>query len=122
MTTSEQNTSASTALQEAGASTVDIFDALADPHRRVVLSHLDEHDGPLPMERVADRLAQWESDEQADESLDEQSREFYLALYHVHVPKLVDAGLVERDEDAGTISLVDECDEILVELDLSTSE
>lgn len=121
MTTSEHGTSARVALQGAEVSTGDLFDVLSDPHRRVIVSKLDEHGGPLPMDELANELARWRPDAQTDEITDEQSREAHLTLHHVHVPKMVDAGIAERDED-DTVSLVDECDGISMILDLPASE
>ena len=121
MTTSEQGVSVREALQGAEVSTVELFDVLSNPRRRVVVSQLDEHGGPLSVDELAAELARRESDTQRNESTDEQSRKIHLALHHIHVPKMVDAGIAERNED-DTVSLVDECDGVSRVLNQFASE
>lgn len=121
MPTSEQDSGVREALQEAGVNPAAFFDVLSDSHRRVVVERLDEH-GPQTLPELADELVRWTSDEQEDEIPDEQSESYYVALYHVHVPKLVDAGIAEYDEDDDTVSLVDECDGISGDVALSVPE
>lgn len=120
--TSEQGTSTGASLQEAGVDSAEFFDVLSNPVRRVIITRLDEHGGSMSMDEMADELVRWESGLQREEFPDEQSEPYYLELHHVHVPKMVDIGLVERDEDDGTFSLVDECDGISKDVDLSTPE
>lgn len=77
------------------ASTVDeandpVFDAVADAHRRFVVSYLDERGPPVEVETLATALAGW------DDELDD--REARIRLHHTHLPKLERADVVTYDD------------------------
>lgn len=83
----------------------DVMDALANERRRIVLAVLHTYGGPVEPTTVAEKVRDLERDGAA--SADENSaRDVGIALQHVHLPKLDEAGLVRRDEDAGTVSYV----------------
>lgn len=77
-----------------------IFDVVAHPHRRFLLARLGAGDGPLSVPEAAAAIAAWEDGgaEPAD------ARAVEVGLYHAHLPKLAEAGLVEYDAAAGTVS------------------
>ena len=74
-----------------------LFDVLADPYRRIVLSRLFEHDEPMSVDVLAAEVAEatesWGAGAPAGDS-----RRIAVRLHHVHLPKLAAAGLVERDD------------------------
>ncbi|WP_436923888.1 DUF7344 domain-containing protein [Halosimplex amylolyticum] len=73
------------------------YDALSSPRRRHVIRLLDEAEGALDLNDLAEAVAEDEQDGDADDS---QVVRVYASLYHVHVPKLADAGIVRyRGED-----------------------
>jgi len=70
-----------------------VFRAMAHPLRREVLALLARRDdGVADVVELADRL------DHLSEKTDEQLR---VALHHVHLPLLRDAGLVEYDDRTG---------------------
>lgn len=80
-----------------------LFDALANrTRRRVAWYLLDESHASL--DELADVLAGWEL---AEADVVDATRRDRIAcgLDHVHLPKLAEAGVVEYDRDAGTVSL-----------------
>ncbi len=79
-----------------------LFDVLADTRRRFVLACLQGHANPMALGDVADELAAWERDAPLTEIPSEEVESTYAALYHVHVPKMADAGVVDycRERDA----------------------
>lgn len=79
-----------------------LFDAMAHPHRRFLLSRLLAGDGPLTVRQVAADVATW--DGSGDERPPPDARTVAAGFHHVHLPKLTDAGLVAYDAEAGTIS------------------
>lgn len=77
-----------------GYSRDELFRILAHERRRQVLATLWATESGVPVDELATRLASAES--RADESTSEAARkEVETSLVHVHLPKLVDAGLVE---------------------------
>lgn len=76
--------------------------ALAHRRRRVVVGTLLERDGPVPVRDLARATAAAEGDSTADDR--DRHR---VSLHHVHLPRLADAGLLERDREAETVSLAE---------------
>lgn len=68
----------------------ELFGALADHRRRVVLSVVRGPEDGISVERLAERVA-----ERADEPVDRAM----LSLRNSHLPKLADSDLIERDGD-----------------------
>ena len=73
-----------------------VFDLLADADRRAVLTILREH-GALDERALARRVA-----DRRDVTA-ERVRDVQVALWHVHLPKLDGAALVDHDDDAGRV-------------------
>jgi DNA-binding transcriptional ArsR family regulator len=80
-----------------------IFGALATERRRSVVRCLDEHGSPLTLDVLADVLAAAERSATAVGADPAVADDIYTTLYHVHVPKLVAAGIVEYDRQGDTI-------------------
>lgn len=81
-----------------------LFDGLADRRRRYALAVLHEHDAPLALADLADEVATgWDGRRFADGSTGDVEQ-VYASLYHMHIPKLVEAGLVEYDASQDTVA------------------
>lgn len=85
-----------------------LFDTLSHSRRRRVLSLLLEH-GSLPLADLADEVATRERDETIAEIPPADVLDVYTSLYHVHVPKLEAASLVEYSQSRDEVALVDGC-------------
>lgn len=84
-----------------------VYDALADERRRYVLQLLDEAEAPLTLDDVATEVVRWER-ETEDGSVDAAAvTRVHTSLYHVHVPKLVDAGIVRYTGTEDRVELTD---------------
>jgi DNA-binding transcriptional ArsR family regulator len=83
--------------------TTNTFRILADPIRRYVLCYLDEQETPVPFDRFATRVTAWHIDSDLDAVDDAALTEMRMALHHVHLPKLAEAGYLEYDRDTHTI-------------------
>lgn len=81
----------------ATAETDELFAVLSNANRRFVLAHLAQRGTPPTLDPLAAALAEW-----SDDLSHEDAR---IALHHVHLPKLEDAGLVEYDD---TVALTDD--------------
>lgn len=90
------------ALADADVDADALFDVLADSRRRFVIACLDEYADPMALRDVADELATWERDAPITDIPADEVESIHAALYHVHVPKMVDAGIVDycRERDA----------------------
>jgi len=77
---------------------------LADERRRYALRCLLKHDA-LPLADLADEVAVRERDEPIGEISAEEVKHVYMSLYHTHVPKLAQAGVVTYDQDADAVAV-----------------
>jgi DNA-binding transcriptional ArsR family regulator len=75
-----------------------LFDVLADPYRRIVLSRLFERAEPVSVDDLAAEVAEATESRAVDVPAGD-SRRIGIRLHHVHLPKLASAGLVEREDD-----------------------
>lgn len=82
-----------------------LLDLLAHRHRRAVLSILRERDAPMHLCELARELAAREGEDTRDRERRELQDRLYLSLYHRHVPKLVEAGVVRFDRKRRTVGL-----------------
>lgn len=95
------------------------FEAIASGERRRVLSVLRESDSRLSLTELAAELAR-EKAEATGPGLDsDRVRDLTVELYHRHVPRLADAGLVDFDRSQRTVALTvdvetDDATELLV--------
>lgn len=80
-----------------------IFDLLSNPRRRFILYYLRIESGPVKLPDLAKEIAAWEYDTPIDELTDQEQKRAYVSLYQTHVPKLVEAGLVDYDTDDKTL-------------------
>ncbi|WP_459192841.1 DUF7344 domain-containing protein [Halosimplex sp. J119] len=91
----------------ATAETDELFAVLSNANRRFVLTHLAERQRAPALGPLAAAMAEW-SDE-----LDREDAK--IALHHVHLPKLEDAGFVEYGD---TVELTDAAPESFDAADL----
>lgn len=77
----------------------DIFVLLAERRRRLAIEVLRQASSPISVETLADRIGHREYQNPSAEQL----RTIYIALYHVHLPRLEDADVVRYDRDGGTV-------------------
>lgn len=84
----------------------EFFDLLQHSHRRYVLYYLTTESETVGIERLAAETAAWARDRVKTDAL--LTDDVVLtALYHVHIPKLVDASLVTYDAVTRMVGLDD---------------
>lgn len=93
-----------------------IFDAFSDERRQRALLHL-RHAGPVPLVDLAEHVAAWENNTTIGTVSREARSRVYTGLYHSHVPRLADMGIVEYDRETDMVSLTSEADVIAPYLD-----
>lgn len=74
-----------------------LFDALSHSRRRFVLWYLATTDGPVFRDELAARLVEWEGTGEDPERVEK-------SLTARHLPKLVEAMLIEYDSTTGFVS------------------
>lgn len=85
-----------------------VYRALADERRRGVLAILENADAPLAVADLALEIARREHDDGVSDESYETAEQLRISLYHCHLPKLADAGLVDYDTDRQLVTLSDE--------------
>lgn len=83
----------------------ELYDAFSRERRRCILRALAETEGPLGLDELARAVAACERGAPPADIAEADVERVRVSLYHCHVPKLADAGLVVRDDEAGDVSL-----------------
>lgn len=81
------------------------FRILADVHRRFVCYLLVERGGTIPVDELAAHVAG--TDPGPGESLQGLPSRAHRRLYHNHLPRLAEHGVVDYDREAEAVSLTD---------------
>lgn len=89
--------------------TNELFHVLADRRRRYVLHCLEESETPMALTDIVDELVHWEN-ESLSTAVDRER--IHISLYHCHLPKLADLGLVSYDKDQKTVEVSEDCSEL----------
>lgn len=81
----------------------DVFHILQCRRRRLVLKYLQEHDTPVKMSDVTERIAAVEHDTTVAALRSQQRQRVYIALYQSHLPKLDEEGVIEYEQSRGIV-------------------
>jgi hypothetical protein len=96
----------------------ELFDILSNRRRRYALHQLTRVDGEVELGPLAEQVAAWENDVAVDEVTSAERKRVYTALQQSHLPKLDEAGVVDFDKRAGTITPTPVMAELDVYLDV----
>lgn len=80
-----------------------VYQALSRPRSRYLCYALFEAT-EWDLEDLATRIAAWELDVPEHDVTPAQDEQMRLSLYHAHVPKLADAGILRYDAETATIT------------------
>lgn len=86
-----------------------ILVALAHPYRRFLLEYLGEPNAAATITEIAAAVCT-DADHTVGQVTGVDSVE--TALFHVHIPKLVEVGIVACDRDEGTVTLTDRWEDV----------
>lgn len=75
-----------------------ILDLLGSQRRRDVLACLTDADDPIALADLAADVGVRESERALSEIPDGEIQTISTSLYHTHLPKLADAGVIEYDD------------------------
>jgi hypothetical protein len=86
----------------------EVFELLSNRRRRDVLLYLDaQPDGTATLDTLAEHIAARENDVTVGQLSAAQRKRVYIGLYQCHLPKMDDLGVIEYDQDRGTVELQD---------------
>jgi len=92
-----------------------VYEALSSSRRRYLCYTLFE-DTEWTLTELATKIASWEHDI-PEHAVGHRLREpVYVSLYHVHVPKLVNEGIVGFDRHTETITPAEHAEQVLAAL------
>lgn len=97
---------------DSGTVSIDVVSLLGDRRRRKVLECLVDNTQAIALADLAEDIADLEHEEGRTEISRETVQRVATSLYHVHIPQLVDAGVVEYDMDRDQIRPSDQADRI----------
>jgi hypothetical protein len=83
------------------------FELLGNDRRRLVIEVLEGYDGPVDLAVLAEIVAAEECAVPLDAVSEDERHRVHVSLYHHHVPRLAEAGFVERDEERGAVEPTD---------------
>lgn len=96
-----------------------LFSILSSERRRYALSCLQRYRNPMALADLAEEVALLESDKATVAEIPaEDVKTVYMMLYHTHIPKLVDADVVDYDQATDSVRLTADLDS----LDLDDAE
>lgn len=90
-----------------------IEELLADPHRRVVLHSLSEHDEPLTVRRLGALIVARERSIHPDTVPSEAQIRVRKQLYEHHIPKLTATGVIQYNPRHASVELGDAANQLL---------
>lgn len=93
-----------------------VYAALAHPRRRYLCYTLHE-DAEWTLTELATKVAAWENDVPVDAVTTDHRDDVYVSLYHAHVPKLVDVGVLTFDREREVITAGSHAEQVLAALD-----
>ncbi|WP_425438212.1 DUF7344 domain-containing protein [Natronorubrum halalkaliphilum] len=88
---------------------------MGHPRRRYVCYTLLE-DTQWTLTDLSTKIAAWENDIPEHAVTSDQRERVYVSLYHAHVPKLIDEGIVAFDDVTEMITPVENADQVLAAL------
>lgn len=93
-----------------------VFEALGHPRRRYLMyTMLEETEWSL--RELARKVASWEQDLPVEALAEEEIESMYVALYHNHVPKLVEDDIVRFSETDETVKAGSNAEQVLKALE-----
>ncbi|GAB3670011.1 DUF7344 domain-containing protein [Halopiger thermotolerans] len=93
-----------------------VYEALGHPRRRYLCYTLLETT-EWTLTDLATKIAAWENDIPDHEVTTLQRERVYVSLYHAHVPKLVDEGVITFDDATETITPAENAAQVLLALE-----
>jgi hypothetical protein len=82
----------------------DLFDVLKNQRRRYTLLYLHQQNKTISCSDIATQIAAWETGSEPEQVDRSRYQSVYNSLYQTHLPCLEQAGLVEYDSAANSVT------------------
>ncbi|WP_458210224.1 DUF7344 domain-containing protein [Haladaptatus sp. NG-SE-30] len=100
-------------VETTGVCSSEHYQLLADARRRAVLTVLDPDGPPVALADLARQVAAHELDSTPDRIVESpRVQRIHVSLYHVHIPKLTEAGVVSYNANRQTVAAGPEFDAV----------
>lgn len=110
-----------TELQEAeegDLSEDELFEILSNQRRRHILHSLMQDDSPLEIGDLSQEIAAWEDEVDYEQVSSTDRKRVYTALQQSHLPKMDRAGVIEFDQNRGTIEPTPALEDVEIYMDV----
>jgi hypothetical protein len=81
----------------------EIFQLLSNRRRRYALHYLDQVDDPVSIRDLSEQIAAWEYEIDRADVTPTIRKRIYTALHQGHLPKMDRLGVIDYDNDRGTV-------------------
>lgn len=82
-----------------------IFDLLTKERRRYALYYLEQQDDPVPVDEVAEQVAEWETNGATTSIPEEKFRNIELSLQHTDLPKASETEYIRYNREEGIVEV-----------------
>lgn len=89
------------------------FELLSHSHRRALLGCLAQHDRAISLADAAEEVVQVNEERPIQQIPAEEIKQVYMRLYHVHIPKAKECGVVEYEQERDLVVLTDQGEELV---------
>lgn len=107
--------STSLPIDDVSSSRTEVYEALGNERRHRLLLISVNESLPIDVPELARLVAASERETSPQTVAEEQVEKVHVSLYHNHLPKLADAGLIDYDQTEGTVKAVADEIESVVE-------
>lgn len=100
----------------------EIFELLKNERRREVINYLlESEDGTATLSDLAELIAAKENDIEVSQLSSDQRKRVYIGLYQCHLPKMDDMGVIDFEDNRGTVELSDTIEQVQPYLDRAST-
>lgn len=95
----------------------DCFDLLSNHRRRYTLHYLQQNGDESNLSSLSEQVAAWENEIETEEISYDQRKRVYTSLQQVHLPRMDEMGIIEFDQQKGTMTLSEPAEELDIYLE-----
>ena len=96
------------------------FDLLSSYRRRYTLHYLEQNSEEASISDLSEQVAAWENEKSMQEVSYNERKRVYTSLQQVHLPRMDEVGVVEFDENQGTVETGPAAEKLDIYLDVMT--